>query len=340
MVVHRFEVTPNEPDVRVIEVRDTGQGEAFTLLAVTVEVPGATPNPPTRKLEITFGTAQPYAPATGFGWRHPERLTVDKDAQAVRAEEPNVLRVDLPDGWYRVDLFTGQSVEASRWDVTVIETNEASGWDALVVPEIRTFDRRSRSHVAFPVLLAGGRLDWRFSTKGIWPARQNANRWTLHKLVFTPIAAPATPPLGFPKAALGPAFGWVTSKADKIECTLTESVRNPMDATWEDFVRPYRMEGGEIHEFAADVPNGTYDAELCIGRGFFSQQILDVLAEGKVVIADEMFKDQSNPTLEPPIRRFRVTVTDGQLNLRFHLKQRGGIWSLYRLVLTPAAPNP
>jgi len=336
-VVHRYELTPNEPEVREIEVRDTGEGEAFTLLALTAEVPGAAAPAPAPKREIVFDSAAAYDAKTGFGWRNPQALTVDKEGRSVRGDTPNVLRVDLPDGWYRVDLFTGQGAESSHWNATLIETNEAKGWDTLVLPELRAYDRRSRSRAAFPIQVTGGRIEWRFATKDLYPAHMNLSRWTLHKLVFTPIPAPAKPPLGFPKANLGSAFGWITSRADKIECTLRDSVRNPMDEVWEDFVRPYRPQGGEIHEFAADLPNGLYDAQLRIGRGFNSQQVLDVIAEGKVVIAGEMFKDQSGPQAEPPTRRFRVKVDDGRLNLRLELKQRGGIWALYQLVLTPVA---
>jgi len=337
IAMHRFELVPNEADIREIEARDTGEGEMFTLLAVTAEVSGAAPAPEAARREVAFDAALPYEARTGAGWRYPERLTVDKEGRSVRSSEPNVLRVDLPDGWYRVDLFTGQSTEKSHWDVTMIETGEAGGWDAYVIPEIRTFDRRSRSRTSFPVLVAGGRIEWRFSTRSLYPPQMNLNWWTLHKLAFTPIAAPARPPLGFPKASLGPAFGWVTDKTAGIECTLRDSVRNPMDSVWEDFVRPYRPQGGEIHEFAADAPNGVYDAELRIGRGFNSQQILDISAEGKVVIAGEMFKDQPGPQAEPPARRFRVKIEDSRLNMRFELKQRGGIWTLYSLILTPVA---
>ena len=337
LVVHHFMLTPAEPDVEEILLRDTGEGELFTLLAVTAEVPGQKPPPSSaKKYEFTFDKALPYDAERGFGWRYPERLTVLEEAGAVRSDEPNVLRVDLPDGWYRVELMTREG-GASRHAVLMIETNEEANWDTFVLPETYPFDIESRMRLRFPVRVTGGHVSWRFSTKPVW--QPNSNRWILHKLVFTPIGAPEKEPFGFTKSGMGPVFGWKGSKDSNVECNLRQSVHFPTQLNWEDFVRPYRFKGSEICEFVAEVPNGTYDAEIRIGRGFRGQQILDVLAEGEVVIASEMFKDQKDLTGRaegvPPVRRFRTTVKDGQLNLRLHLRQRGGLWALYRLVLTP-----
>ena len=85
--------------------------------------------------------------------------------------------------------------------------------------------------------------------------------------------------------------------------------------------------------FNVDVPDGDYTVTLIVGDGAYTQDMIDVYAEGVLVINDLTAQKGTFQEVS-----FTVTVIDGQLNLTFH--NDGGIstnWVCNAITITPAS---
>lgn len=108
--------------------------------------------------------------------------------------------------------------------------------------------------------------------------------------------------------------------------------------------RTYRPEWVFPQTWSKPVPSGTYDVSLKMRESFFKkagERVFDVTAEGSRVLQDvDIYKAVGRNRAYD--RTFRVTVTDGSLDLKFHAKRNGALVSAIVLtqVLSASAAAP
>ena len=317
-LLNRYAVDLRSEDLESIEIRDTGLGHGFMLLAITLEQEGRAPQQWDKELFVPDafqkGARKCSAPAEIVS----DRLESGSVATIEAACRPGRYLMELA-----LDSFpVGAAVDVSIGSEPILSQFVPLGMTTL----------RKEIEVRGDALRLGLK-PYDFTHK----VYKGKGRWKLKRLALRRIGDVSPRPVEAPKPLV---YGWN-------DIVLRPEVHQAVGAAThveEKAHYPLTDDGLSGRKFAtgvfrADVDNGAYDVTLYLA----CHQPVDLVIEGKR-FERVQFPTQKSGDYE--IRKLfesftcRTSVTDGHFDLEIHMppkyRYRAFTWEIMGLVLRPA----
>jgi len=306
-VEQTFGVVVSGGQLNLVFADDGGTDVNWVVNAITIE-PGAAP-PPAGPM-FDFGTSTSpvmigytrvtestvYSPGLGYGWTtgvfgSRDRGTPDSlRRDFVFSSSDRGFNVDLADGEYTVKVIIGD--DKYRHD-----NIDMYAEGALMLNDV-TVSAGSFVERTFGVEVTDGQLNLMFADDG----GTDVN-WVINAIEITP---------GPPPFWRGYDFGTASSPLEPDYIRITHSNARDRGAP-DNLRRDFIFDSSDATFVPWDIPNGDYLVTVTIGDQNYRHDLIDVYAEGFLKIND--LTVEAGNFAE---RTFTVTLSDGELNLRFH----------------------
>jgi fibronectin type 3 domain-containing protein len=239
-----------------------------------------------------------YNPTLGYGWTDTsnvgsrDRGTPDSlRRDLVFSSSDRVFNVDLANGEYTVKLTIG--------DNNYMHDNiDVYAEGALKVNDL-TVSAGSFTQQTFGVTVYDGQLNLKFVDDG----GSDVN-WVINTIEITP---------GPPPFWRGYDFGTASSPLEPGYIRISHYKSRDREAPDNNLRRDLIFDSSDATFVPWDIPNGNYLVTVTIGDQQYRHDNIDVYAEGAIKLNDV--------TVEAgqfTVQTFTVTLSDGELNIRFH----------------------
>jgi|GEM_PF-2791175 len=280
-------------------------------------------------VQVTESTV--YSGALGYGWDSAVGLVsrdrggpTDLRRDLVQSTSDHTFNVDLANGQYKVILTIGdQSYMHDLIDVFA---------EGILQVNHLTVSAGTFSTQVFTVTVSDGQLNLKFHDAG-----GSDGNWVINAIIvqqaavggqfdFGTYTSPVEP--GYVKVNESTGYSAVSGYGWDSTTGLASRDRGGPDDLRRDLVQ-----STSDHTFNVDLANGNYKVTLTIGDQSYMHDLIDVFAEG-VLQVNHLTVNAG--TFSPQV--FTVTVSDGQLNLKFHdAGGSDGNWVINAITIQAAA---
>lgn len=316
-LLNRYAVDLRNEDLESIEIRDTGLGHGFMLLAITLEREGRTP----RHWDRELSAPDAFREAT-LKCSAPAEIADDR----VESENPATVETPCRPGRYLMELALDSFPVGAAVDVSIAGEPILKQFVPLGMTTLR-----KEIEVRGDALRLGLK-PYDFTHK----VYKGKGRWKLKRLALQRIGDVSPRPAGTPKPLV---YGWndivlrpEVHQAIGAARHVEEKAHYPLT---DDGLSGRKSATGV---FRADVNNGRYDVILYLA----CHQPLDLVIEGQR-FERVQFPHQKSGDYE--IRKIfepftcRTSVTDGHFDLEIHMpakyRYRAFTWEIMGLILRP-----